>query len=167
MNTQNMAQTVKDGAVKEQMQLVSFQLEREIYCVEILRVREIIRMPTITRVPNTPVYVEGVFNLRGKVIPVVSLRKRLGMSEASYGNRARVIVIDMGQELLGFIVDSVEEVVRISRDEIQPPPSMVSNSATQDYLSGVIQQDDRLLIYLDLGLMFSVEEQVIFEGMQS
>jgi purine-binding chemotaxis protein CheW len=167
MSTANMAQPVNDGAAKEQAQLVTFKLGREMYCVEILKVREIIRLPAITRVPNTPPYVEGVFNLRGKVIPVVCLRKRLGMADAAYGNRARIIVIDSAHELLGFIVDSVEEVVRAAREEIQPPPARVSSILNNEYLSGVIQQGDKLLILLNLDLIFSQDDQSMLESLQA
>ena len=106
----------------ELIQLVSFNLDREEYGVYVLKVREIIRMSNVTRVPNTPHYVEGVINLRGKVIPIISLRKKFSLPDAEYDKHTRIIVMDVDGELMGFIVDAVSEVIRISSSEIQPPP---------------------------------------------
>lgn len=153
-----------DQATKERMQLVSFILDREEYGVEVLKVREIIRMPTITRVPNTPHYVEGVINLRGKVIPIISLRKRFCLDDAENDNRTRIMVMDMTNELTGFIVDSVAEVIRITSDEIQPAPALVAEGVDHEFLSGVINREDRMLVLLDLERLFSQEEQQLFSG---
>jgi len=153
-----------DKATEERMQLVSFILDKEEYGVEVLKVREIIRMPNITRVPNTPAYVEGVINLRGKVIPIISLRKRFSLDDEEVDNRTRIMVMDMTNELTGFIVDSVAEVIRITADEIQPAPPVVTGGVDQEYLSGVINREDRLLVLLDLERLFSQEEQQLFTG---
>src|ERR1039457_666148 len=134
------------GSKEERMQLVSFNLDNEEYGVEVLKVREIIRMPDITRVPNTPHYVEGVINLRGKVIPIISLRKRFSLPYTENDSRTRIMVMDMSHELTGFIVDSVAEVIRISAREIQPAPPVVAGSIKQEHLSGVINRQDRLLV---------------------
>ena len=147
-----------EKAEQERMQLVSFNLENEEYGVEVLKVREIIRMPNITRVPNTPHYVEGVINLRGKVIPIISLRKRFNLDMSETDSRTRIMVMDMTNNLTGFVVDSVAEVIRISSDEIQPAPPVVSGNIDQECLSGVINRADRLLVLLDLEKMFSPEE---------
>lgn len=147
---------------QERMQLVSFNLENEEYGVEVLKVREIIRMPTITRVPNTPHYVEGVINLRGKVIPIISLRKRFNLATTDADSRTRIMVMDMTNHLTGFVVDSVAEVIRISSDEIQPAPPVIAGSIEQECLSGVINREDRLLVLLDLEKIFSLEEQSQF-----
>jgi purine-binding chemotaxis protein CheW len=147
---------------QERMQLVSFNLENEEYGVEVLKVREIIRMPNITRVPNTPHYVEGVINLRGKVIPIISLRKRFNLNSSEADSRTRIMVMDMTNNLTGFVVDSVAEVIRVSSDEIQPAPPVISGSIEQECLSGVINRADRLLVLLDLERMFSREEQEQF-----
>ncbi len=151
-----------EKAEQERMQLVSFNLENEEYGVEVLKVREIIRMPNITRVPNTPHYVEGVINLRGKVIPIISLRKRFNLDTAEADSRTRIMVMDMSNNLTGFVVDSVAEVIRISSDEIQPAPPVISGNIDQECLSGVINRADRLLVLLDLEKMFSPEEQEQF-----
>lgn len=158
------ANNLNEHSTEERMQLVSFILDKEEYGVEVLKVREIIRMPNITRVPNTPPYVEGVINLRGKVIPIISLRKRFNLDSAESDGRTRIMVMDMTNELTGFIVDSVAEVIRITSGEIQPAPPVVSGSVDQEYLSGVVNREDRLLVLLDLERLFSQEEQQLFTG---
>jgi purine-binding chemotaxis protein CheW len=146
----------------ELIQLVSFNLEKEEYGINVLMVREIIRMLNITRVPNTPHYVEGVINLRGKVIPIISLRRKFDLPEAEYDKRTRIMVMEVVGELMGFIVDEVSEVIRISEKEIQPPPPVVASGIEQECMAGVINQADRLLVLLDLERMFSADERRIF-----
>lgn len=157
-----------DGALVgehgELIQLVSFNLAQEEYGVDVLKVREIIRMPIITRVPNTPHYVDGVINLRGKVIPIISMRKRFSLSDAEYDKRTRIMVMDVGGELMGFIVDAVSEVIRISGSEIQPSPAMVTSGIDQECIAGVINQAERLLVLLDLEKMFSQDERRLFKN---
>lgn len=143
----------------ELIQLVSFNLDREEYGVYVLKVREIIRMSNVTRVPNTPYYVEGVINLRGKVIPIISLRKKFSLAEKEHDKQTRIIVMDVDGELMGFIVDSVSEVIRVSAGEIQPPPTVVNSGVEQEYLSGVVNRADRLLVLLDLERVFSLSER--------
>lgn len=147
----------------ELIQLVSFMLADEEYGVEVLKVREIIRMPTITKMPNTPHYVEGVINLRGKVIPIISMRKRFGLMESENNNQTRIMVMDVAGSLTGFIVDAVSEVIRIHSSEIQPPPSMVvSGGIGQEFITGVFNHADRLLIIMDVDRMFSDDERDSF-----
>lgn len=146
----------------ELIQLVSFNLDQEEYGVEVLKVREIIRMNTITHMPNTPHYVEGIINLRGKVIPIISMRKRFGLQESENDSHTRIMIMDVGGELMGFIVDSVSEVIRISGTEIQPSPSVAGGGIDQDCISGVINMSERLLVLLDLDRMFSQEEKAFF-----
>jgi purine-binding chemotaxis protein CheW len=149
----------------ELIQLVSFMLSDEEYGIEVLKVREIIRMPDITKMPNTPHYVEGIINLRGKVIPIISMRKRFGLIESEYTSHTRIMVMDVAGGLTGFIVDGVSEVIRIRSSEIQPPPPMVSGSIDQDFITGVFNHADRLLITMDIDRMFSTEEQDSFGAM--
>lgn len=139
---------------EERKQLVSFLLDNEEYGVEALKVREIIRIPVITRVPNTPPYVNGVINLRGKVIPIISLRKKFSLETTEMDNKTRIIIMDMNGELTGFIVDSVAEVIRITGNEIKPAPPVVSGAIEEEYLTGVINREDRLLVLLELEKMF-------------
>lgn len=146
----------------ELIQLVSFHLDNEEYGVEVLKVREIIRMVTITHMPNTPQYVEGIINLRGKVIPIISMRKRFGLMDIENNSQSRIIIMDVGGEMLGFTVDAVSEVIRVSASEVQPAPSVASGGIGQEYIEGVINHADRLLVLLNLDLMFSNEEKEQF-----
>lgn len=155
---------VRNSEHGELIQLVSFNLVQEEYGVDVLKVREIIRMPIITRVPNTPAYVEGVINLRGKVTPIISMRKRFSLPEAGYDKQTRIMVMDVGGELMGFIVDAVSEVIRISSSEIQPSPAVVSSGIDQECIAGVINQAERLLVLLELEKMFSPEERQLFHN---
>jgi len=150
----------------ELIQLVSFMLSGEEYGVEVLKVREIIRMLTITKMPNTPHFVEGIINLRGKVIPIISMRKRFGLYEEEYSSQTRIMVMDVPGGLTGFIVDGVSEVIRIHSSEIQPPPLMVSGNIDQDFITGVFNHADHLLIIMDIDRMFSQAEQETFALVQ-
>jgi purine-binding chemotaxis protein CheW len=155
----------KGDSKHELIQLVSFNLSTEEYAVEVLKVREIIRLTAITHVPNTPSFIEGIINLRGKVIPIVSLRNRFNMPYADADQHTRIMVMDIDGKLMGFVVDGVSEVIRISSGEIQPPPQMVGGTGTdQDYICGVIHHGDHLLLMLQLDRMFSDEEQEAFAG---
>ncbi len=153
-----------ENSGSELIQLVSFNLDQEEYGVDVLKVREIIRMPNVTRVPNTPHYVEGVINLRGKVIPIISMRKKFSLYGKDIDKQTRIMVMDMDGELMGFIVDSVSEVIRISETEIQPPPPVVNGGVDQICLSGVINRADRLLVLLELEKAFSLEERSSLSG---
>jgi purine-binding chemotaxis protein CheW len=153
------------GGQGELIQLVSFLLSGEEYGVEVLKVREIIRMPTITHMPNTPHYVEGIINLRGKVIPIISMRKRFNLMESENNNQTRIIIMDVAGMLNGFIVDAVSEVIRIHNSEIQPPPSMIlSEGIGQEFITGVINHAERLLIVMDVDRMFTENERESFSA---
>jgi purine-binding chemotaxis protein CheW len=131
------------------VQLVSFQLAREEYGVEITKVREIILMGEITRVPQAPSYVKGVINLRSTVIPVIDLRIRFGLPEEEPSSETRIMVVNVGQRVLGIVVDAVSEVFRVARAQIAPPPPTVSNLGN-DYLIGLVKLQNRLLTLLDI-----------------
>jgi len=152
----------KGETQNELIQLVSFNLGAEEYAVEVLKVREIIRMTAITHIPNTPPSIEGIINLRGKVIPIVSLRSRFNMMESDNDQHTRIMVMDIDGKLMGFVVDGVSEVIRISSGEIQPPPSMAAGGVDQDFICGVIQRGEQLLLMLQLDRMFSGDEQAAF-----
>lgn len=137
----------------EELQLVSFEVANEEFAVDILMVQEINRMMELTRVPQSPPEVEGVINLRGRIIPVVDLRKRFGMDVTEHSEASRIIVVEVGGRVIGFIVDCVHEVLRISSAIVEPPPDMIC-SIDSDFISGVGKLDDRLLILLDLDRLF-------------
>ena len=140
------------------LQLVTFRIGEEEFGVDILLVQEIIRKMNITRVPKAPDFVEGVINLRGKVIPIIDLRKRFGLETKEYDKNTRFIVIEINDMIVGFVVDSVSEVLRIPSDTVEPPPPVVSG-LDSEYISGVGKLEDRLLILLDLDRLLSREEK--------
>lgn len=130
-------------------QLVTFNLGSEEFGVNIMMVQEIIRIPPITRVPKAPSYVEGVINLRGNVIPVVSLRSRFGMERAEDTELSRIIVLQVQTKVFGIRVDGVTEVLRLAEDAIEPPPP-VALGLDAHFIRGVGKIGERLLILLDL-----------------
>ncbi len=130
-------------------QLVVFDLAGEIYGVNIETVREIIRMQAVTFVPDAPDFVEGVINLRGRVIPVIDLRRRFGLTVTEETNESRVLVVDSEGEDLGVIVDAVTEVQRITEDSIEPVSNLVSTEQSE-YIVGITKVEDQLIILLDL-----------------
>ena len=138
----------------EQLQLVTFEVGQEEYAVDILAVQEINRMLQITRVPQSPPDVEGVINLRGRIIPVIDLRKRFGLeADGQRSADSRIIVVEVGGRVIGFIVDRVHEVLRISSSIVDPTPTMATGTDAE-YIQGVGKLDDRLLILLDLDKLF-------------
>lgn len=150
------ALTVSD----ELLQLVTFTLDNEEYAVDILKVQEINRMTEITRVPNSPQYVEGVVNLRGKVIPVVNIRAKFGLAEKENDARSRIMIMDIQGITTGLVVDSVSEVLRIPSRIVDPAPPMASNIGTTEFMKGIAKLDDRLIILLDLDRMLAKPEDV-------
>lgn len=139
------------------IQLVTFKISEEEFGVDILKVQEIIRMMPITKVPKSPYFVEGVINLRGKVIPVIDMRKRFGMPEAVHDDQTRIKVMDLQGQVVGFVVDAVSEVLRIKESTVEPPPPVVAGVGSE-YMRGVGKLEDRLLILLDLDKLLSEEE---------
>lgn len=147
----------------ELLQLVSFRLADEEFGVDILKVQEIIRMVDMTRVPSSPEFVEGVINLRGRIIPIIALRKRFGVEPRPPDKLTRIMVVEVDRKTIGFIVDSVSEVLRIPRSTVEPTPEVVS-SVNAEYISGVGKLEDRLLILLDLNRLLTGSERKILEG---
>jgi len=131
------------------LQLVTFRLGNEEFSVDILKVQEIIRLMELTRVPKAPEFIEGVINLRGKVIPVMDLRSRFSMPQAEVTSEARIIVVALESTTVGFRVDGVSEVLRLPVDTVDPPPTMISGVETE-YIKGVGKLDDRLILLLDI-----------------
>ena len=141
------------------LQHIVFSIGKEFYGVGIDDVQEIVRVPDITAVPDTPDFLEGVINLRGKVIPVIDLRKRLRLQEAERTKSTRVLVAENKEtkSLVGLIVDSVSEVRKIQPGAVEEPPEMVSAIGVE-YITGVARIEDRLIILLDLSKIFSVDD---------
>ena len=139
----------KAKAAVQELQLVVFDLAAEYYGVDIGDVREIIRMQSITRIPGAPDYVEGVINLRGKVVPVLDLRKRLNRRIDEQTKESRIVVVNIGSADVGVIVDAVTEVLRVPLSSIEPPSGMITD-AESDYLRGIAKLETKLIILLDL-----------------
>ena len=147
----------------ELIQLVSFFIGSEEFGVDILYVQEINRMSQVTKVPNSPDFVDGVINLRGRVIPVIDLRLRLGMPKKEPDKNTRIIVMEVSGKTVGFIVDSVNEVLRISKDVTESPPELAMG-INSEYIKAVGKLEDRLLILIDLEKILSQEENVQLEA---
>jgi purine-binding chemotaxis protein CheW len=133
----------------ELLQLVSFNIGEEEFGVDILRVQEINRTLAVTRVPNVPEYVDGVINLRGKVVPILDLRRRFGMKRREHDKNTRIIMVELSGQTIGFVVDAVREVLRIPCNVTEPPPQLMGG-VREEYITAVGKLDDRLLILLDL-----------------
>lgn len=149
-----MAKEEKETLNREE-QLVVFQLSEQTYGIDIASVYEIIRMEKITRVPRTPDFVEGVINLRGRIIPVIDLSRRFNLSFAERTNSSRIIIVDVGGNTIGIIVDAVSEVLRIQAASVEPPPPMI-HGIDAAYLRGIAILESRLVILLNL-------EKILFE----
>lgn len=139
------------------MQLVSFSLAGEIYGIEITKIREIILIGEITRIPQTPHYVKGLINLRSTVIPVIDLRARFGLSENELTDDSRIMVLHVGIKTIGIIVDAVSEVLRVTQDQIAEPPPTVAGLG-REYLTGLVKLEEQLLILLDIDKILGEEE---------
>jgi len=142
------------------IQLVSFAIGKEQFAVEILMVQEIIRMAPITSIPNSPDFIEGVINLRGHIIPVIDLRKRLKLTPLAEERKenTRILIINVQDRVTGFIVDAVSEVLKIRTSSIEPTPEIVVAGLKSQYIYGVCKLDERLLILLDFSKILQVEE---------
>jgi purine-binding chemotaxis protein CheW len=166
------ATTVQQSGVQEvqrsegtgTMQLVSFRLAQEEYGVEITKVQEIILVGEITRVPQTPPFIKGLINLRSSVIPIVDLRRRFGLEEQAATDETRIMVVNVAGKTIGIIVDAVSEVLRISHDQIAPPPPTVAGLG-HEYLTGLVKLENRLLILLDINKILGQEESAAVASM--
>jgi purine-binding chemotaxis protein CheW len=145
---------VESGA---SMQLVSFRLAQEEFGIEITKVQEIILMGEITRVPQTPPYIKGLINLRSTVIPIVDLRCRFNLAEQEVSDETRIMVVNVAGKTIGIIVDAVSEVLRISGEQIAPPPPTVAGLG-REYLTGLVRMEGRLLILLDIDKILNEEQ---------
>ncbi|NMB02629.1 MAG: chemotaxis protein CheW [Firmicutes bacterium] len=149
----------------EERQLVVFRLHNEEFGVEITKVREIVKPRHITRLPHVDDYIEGVTNLRGEVIPVICLRKRFGLEAQEETQDTRIMMLEVKDSMVGFIVDAVTETLRLPEDAIEPPPSSIAGLKA-DYLAGVGKLDDRLLILLEVDKILNSDEQIHLQSLQ-
>ncbi|MGB9793229.1 MAG: chemotaxis protein CheW [Thermacetogeniaceae bacterium] len=140
-------------------QLVVFELAGELYGVDIFDVREIIRDTPVTRIPKTPEFVEGVVNLRGKLIPVIDLRKRLGLGSGERTRETRVVIVDISGAEAGLIVDCVREVATVDESSIEPPPDVTKVNAA--FVEGLAKRDGELIIIIKLSSVLEAEEEEV------
>jgi len=136
------------GANRE-LHIVGFQVGRETYGVSITSLHEIVRVPEITAVPDAPDYMEGVINLRGKIVSVIDLRKRLGEKKVSFGRRNRILVVDHNGRLSGLIVDSASEVLKIPASDVEPSPTALQDGGL-NCVTGLAKYKGRLIVLLDM-----------------
>jgi len=130
-------------------QVVAFRLGNETYAMDISYIHEIIRMKEITFVPRAPHYMRGVINLRGRIVPVMDLRARLGLPTHEETAQSRIIVVEANGESIGLIVDAVSEVLRLPEDQIEPP-IQTDNAENANYVSGLGKTNDKLVLLLDV-----------------
>ena len=160
----NTASTADDS--EDLKQLVSFIVGGEEFGISILRVQEIIRPMQITQVPHAPAFVEGIINLRGRIVPVVDLRQRFGFSSRENDSDTRILVLETEEQEVGFVADAVREVLQVDASTIEPAPQLAAPVEAR-YLRGVAKLEDRLLILLDLEGVLSREEACVLEEIQA
>ena len=156
----------KDG----QFQLVTFQIGEELYGIDIMEVKEIVRVQDVRPIPNAPSYVEGIFNLRGDIIPIINLHRRFHLKKVASAEDDELlsgfIIIEINGMKLGVIIDRVARVVGVEHQEIQPPPQMITGIGAE-YIQGVVNREDHYLIILDIRRLFNVRELQQLESIQA
>jgi len=145
-------------------QYVVFQLEEELYGVDIHQVRHIEKLPPLTRVPNAPPFVRGVCNFRGSVIPVIDLKKRLDIQGSQDDANAKIIIVNIGRQTVGMTIDAAADVVSINSQEVEPSPSLVTGIDVE-FIQGVAKISNRLLIILDLERILTVDQVNVLDKM--
>lgn len=166
MNALKMKKVVEE--TDEKYQLVTFQLGEEHYGIDIMKVKEIQKVRNIRPIPNAPSYVEGIFNLRGTIIPLINLHKRFHIKRAVLGEGEELLsgflIIDLHGKQLGIFIDKISRVVSVEKDRIQPPPQMLSGIGAE-YIQGVCQESDGYLIILDIDRLFDPKEMQHLKNM--
>jgi purine-binding chemotaxis protein CheW len=139
------------------LQLVVFNIGKELYGVGIDAVHEIVKVPDITEVPDAPAFLQGVINLRGKIVPVVDLRKRMNLNGKERTKASRVLITENDGRLVGLLVDAVSEVLKVAPESVEAPPEMISSIGVE-YITGVAKVEDRLIILLELSRVLNRED---------
>jgi len=152
-----MSVNVEDADNDQVLRWVTFQMDKEVYGINVSQVREVLRVSEIAPVPGAPDYVLGIINLRGNVVTVIDTRKRFGLPSAESDDASRIVIIDVDSQQVGIMVDSVAEVVDLHASSIEIAPN-VGNDATSKYIQGVTSLDGTLLILVDLNKFLSEEE---------
>lgn len=143
---------------EDELQLVTFRLASEEYGLPITKVQEINRLLPVTKLPQTPSFMEGIINLRGRIIPVIDLRKRFRLPITDHNDDTRIIVVEISGQTVGVTVDAVTEVVRLSTSDVEAPPA--STVVESRYINGVGKINDRLIILLDIDQVLTAQEEI-------
>lgn len=154
----------KKVSVRQEVQSVGFYIGDDEYAIYINKVREIVPMQDIRKIPKSPQFVEGVINIRGKIIPILDLRKRFDLphNESSLLS-CKILIVELERNQVGLIVDNVSEVMRFYQDEIEKAPPMFSSNIGSQYIQGVAKINDKLIILLDVERLLSFEEMSVLE----
>ncbi len=155
---------IKKTVVRQEVQVVGFYIGEDEYAVNINKVCEISPMIEIRNIPKSPPFVEGVINLRGGIVPVIDLRKRFDLAINENLASAKILIVELGINQVGMIVDNVSEVMRFYQDEIEKTPPMFSASIDSQYIQGVAKLNEKLIILLDVEKLFSFEEQSVLKS---
>lgn len=158
--------TIAQTKLDSELQLVVFNTGNEDFGIEIMNVQEIIRMTNITKIPQSPNYVRGIINLRGKIIVVINLNVIIGMESRDHDENTRIIVTSINDTVVGFVVDSVSEVLRLPSSSVEPAPELVSKKVDSNYLKGIGKLDNRLLLLLDMGRVLTKDEMAQIPAIQ-
>lgn len=156
------------ATITETGQYLTFELDEEVFALDISKVREVLDFTVVTKVPQTPDYMLGVINLRGSVVPVVDMRLKLGMARTEKSVNTCIIIVEIDLEgektVLGALADSVQEVMDLDPDQIEPPPRIGTRLNTK-FIQGMGKRDTRFLIILDIDKVFSAEELAVAQDM--
>ncbi len=154
------------AGIKESNQYLTFKLGDVAYAIDVANVREILEVIPITKIPRTPDFMRGVINNRGSVVPVVDMRLKFGLEAAAQSVETCIIVTEIGQGgdsiVIGALVDSVEEVIQLEPDQIEPPPKLRS-SVKNEFLKGIGKKENRFILILEIGRMFTSDELVFVQ----
>lgn len=148
--------------MRQDIQLACFKVGEELYALDIMRIKEIIRPQKLTPVPKAPSFIEGVINLRGAVIPVADLRKRFDQPIQTEHRKNRVLICSLSGKVIGLLVDEVTEVKRFGRKEIAPSPQFIQGPQA-DYFLGVARRGDDLIMLIDLEKVLSTDEKIALQ----
>ncbi len=159
-------EATKVGDAGQLRQFISFAVGEEQYGLELLRVKEVIRQREITWLPKAPSFVKGIINLRGDVIPIIDLRDKFGLESRAAAAKTRVIVVEVEGRLMGMVVDSASQVVRIPTDQIDPPPPVLGGFS-QEFITGVGKLDARLVILLNTDAILTVDEKAALSSIDA
>ena len=156
---------VKKTAIQD-LQAVVFMLNKAYYGVPILQVQEIVKMTEITELPNTPDFVQGIVNLRGKIIPIIDMRKRFGLPEETIDENWKILILKAEDVLFGVMVDQISEVEKVPATLIEKPPKIVAG-VNGKFINGIAKTENRLLILLDIAKILSDEEKELLQDIEN